>query len=182
MHHIDYRKIIVSSIGRKSKRAYEDVRRKRQETAVLRAKQKEESKTLSESRKSGQSLKKEENEPEKRIDHKVSGVSFATTLMSEAEIPKKGRRKNKSPDVCELIPDNEAFVINREEPFMEAEPIRQEGKEQQYEALQQTDTFTPLEEKAEEDLQNQKNTSGRKKQKKKIPKQWQGKLRTWPMR
>ena len=39
---------------------------------------------------------------------------------------------------------------------MEAEPIRQEGKEQQYEALQQTDTFTPLEEKAEEDLQNQK--------------------------
>ena len=81
-----------------------------------------------------------------------------------------------------MIPDNEAFVINREEPFMEAEPIRQEGKEQQYEALQQTDTFTPLEEKAEEDLQNQKNTSGRKKQKKKIPKQWQGKLRTWPMR
>lgn len=62
-------------------------------------------------------MKKEENEPEKRIDHKVSGVSFATTLMSEAEIPKKGRRKNKSPDVCELIPDNEAFVINREEPF-----------------------------------------------------------------
>ena len=142
-------KSLLAPIGRKSKRAYEDVRRKRQETAVLRAKQKEESKTLSESRKSGQSLKKEENEPEKRIDHKVSGVSFATTLMSEAEIPKKGRRKNKSPDVCELIPDNEAFVINREEPFMEAEPIRQEGKEQQYEALQQTDTFTPLEEKAE---------------------------------
>ena len=158
-------KSLLAPIGRKSKRAYEDVRRKRQETAVLRAKQKEESKTLSESRKSGQSLKKEENEPEKRIDHKVSGVSFATTLMSEAEIPKKGRRKNKSPDVCELIPDNEAFVINREEPFMEAEPIRQEGKEQQYEALQQTDTFTPLEEKAEEDLQNQKNTSGRKNKK-----------------
>ncbi len=90
MHHIDYRKIIVSSDRpKKVKRAYEDVRRKRQETAVLRAKQKEESKTLSESRKSGQSLKKEENEPEKRIDHKVSGVSFATTLMSEAEIPKK---------------------------------------------------------------------------------------------
>ena len=155
-------KSLLAPIGRKSKRAYEDVRRKRQETAVLRAKQKEESKTLSESRKSGQSLKKEENEPEKRIDHKVSGVSFATTLMSEAEIPKKGRRKNKSPDVCELIPDNEAFVINREEPFMEAEPIRQEGKEQQYEALQQTDTFTPLEEKAEE---NQKNTSGRKNKK-----------------
>ena len=64
-----------------------------------------------------------------------------------------------------MIPDNEAFVINREEPFMEAEPIRQEGKEQQYEALQQTDTFTPLEEKAEEDLQNQKNTSGRKNKK-----------------
>ena len=47
----------------------------------------------------------------------MSGVSFATTLMSEAEIPKKGRRKNKSPDVCELIPDNEAFVINREVTF-----------------------------------------------------------------
>ena len=94
----------------------------------------------------------------------MSGVSFATTLMSEAEIPKKGRRKNKSPE-CTSGADNEAFVINREEPFMEAEPIRQEGKEQQYEALQQTDTFTPLEEKAEEDLQNQKNTSGRKNKK-----------------
>lgn len=80
-----------------------------------------------------------------------------------------------------MIPDNEAFVINREEPFMEAEPIRQEGKEQQYEALQQTDTFTPLEEKAEEDLQNQK-IRQEEKTKKKIPKQWQGKLRTWPMR
>lgn len=31
--------------------------------------------------------------------------------------------------------------------------------------MQQTDTFTPLEEKAEEDLQNQKNTSGRKNKK-----------------
>ena len=111
----------------------------------------------------------------------MSGVSFATTLMSEAEIPKKWQKENKSPDVCELIPDNEAFVINREEPFMEAEPIRQEGKEQQYEALQQTDTFTPLEEKAEEDLQNQK-IRQEEKTKTKIPKQWQGKLRTWPMR
>lgn len=58
----------------------------------------------------------------------MSGVSFATTLMSEAEIPKKGRRKNKSPDVCELIPDNEAFVINREEPFMEANLFGKRGK------------------------------------------------------
>lgn len=37
-------KSLLAPIGRKSKRAYEDVRRKRQETAVLRAKQKEESK------------------------------------------------------------------------------------------------------------------------------------------
>ena len=101
-------KSLLAPIGRKSKRAYEDVRRKRQETAVLRAKQKEESKTLSESRKSGQSLKKEENEPEKRIDH-VSGVSFATRLLCLKQKYRKKAEGRINRRMCELIPDNEAI-------------------------------------------------------------------------
>lgn len=158
-------KSLLSPIGRKSKRAYEDARRKHQETAVLRAKQKEESRAQVENQKSGRRLKQKENETEKRIDHKVSGVSFATTLMPEEEAPKKSRRgrKNKSPDVCELIPDNDPFVINREEPFMETEFARQEETAEQYETLQQTDVSMPLtEEKTEDDFRDQKNTTGRK--------------------
>ena len=81
-------KSLLAPIGRKSKK-HRGCAKETSGDGSFKSKAKEESKTLSESRKSGQSLKKEEKRAGERIDHKVSGVSFATTLMSEAEIPKK---------------------------------------------------------------------------------------------
>ena len=110
-------KSLLAPLGRKSKEAYADVKKKRQETAAIRAKQKEEEK---------QQKEKNSGQAEKRKDNKVSGVSFATTLVSENG-EKKRRGRKKSPEMHELIPDPEdavndpessfdEFVINRAEP------------------------------------------------------------------
>ena len=117
-------KSLLAPIGRQSRKAYEDAKRKRHETAVIRAKEREE-------RQKTAGLRQEDHKKQgnRRSDHKVSGVSFATTL-GEEEPAGKGKRKGrrKSPDVYELIPEEmpenknpqasaaDRFVINRAEP------------------------------------------------------------------
>lgn len=117
-------KSLLAPIGRQSRKAYEEAKKKHQETAVIRAKEREE-------RQKSARLRQENDKKQagRRSDHKVSGVSFATTLGEEATAgngKRTGRRK--SPDVYELIPEEmpendipqssaaDSFVINRAEP------------------------------------------------------------------
>lgn len=117
-------KSLLAPIGRQSRKAYEEAKKKHQETAVIRAKEREE-------RQKSARLRQENDKKHagRRSDHKVSGVSFATTLGEEATAgngKRTGRRK--SPDVYELIPEEmpendipqssaaDSFVINRAEP------------------------------------------------------------------
>lgn len=116
-------KSLLAPIGRQSRRAYEDAKKKHQETAVIRAKEREE-------RQKTARLQQENNKKQgnRRSDHKVSGVSFATTLGEEPAGKGKRRGRRKSPDVYELIPDDipendssrssaaDSLVINRAEP------------------------------------------------------------------
>ena len=104
---------LLAPIGRKSRKAYEDAKKKRQETAAVREKQREERRS--------DSVRSRGKE-----DKKVTGVSFATTLTPENG-EKKRRGRKKSPEVHELIPEPEdtsenssdssgQFIINRAEP------------------------------------------------------------------
>ncbi len=117
-------KSLLAPLGRQSRKAYEDAKKKRQETAAIRAKKREEKQRTEKIRKES-----DDGKGERRTDHKVSGVSFATTLGGDETSGRKGRnRKKKSPDVYELMPEetqNEeymqaepenTFVINRAEP------------------------------------------------------------------
>ncbi|HJA20857.1 MAG TPA: DNA translocase FtsK [Candidatus Mediterraneibacter ornithocaccae] len=117
-------KSLLAPLGRQSRKAYEDAKKKRQETAAIRAKEKEERQRTAKPR-----AKSERKREDRRSDHKVSGVSFATTLGGEDDTPDtKKRGKRKSPDVYELIPEDFAddeipqmeeentFVISRAEP------------------------------------------------------------------
>ncbi len=97
-------KSLLAPLGRKGKKAYEGVQKKRQETAVIRAKRRE-----TQARQASEA-KEKDSAGTRREDRKVSGVSFATTLsadpQSEPETGKKRRgRKRKSPDVHEITPD-----------------------------------------------------------------------------
>ena len=99
-------KSLLSPLGNKSREAYEDAKKHRQETAVIRAKKKEEKRQKA----AAVSMEGDSVRKPQRKDHKVSGVSFATTVGPETGGKKKGRRK--SPDICELRPEedkNEAF-------------------------------------------------------------------------
>ena len=117
-------KSLLAPLGRQSRKAYEDAKKKRQETAAIRAKEKEERQRTAKPR-----AKSERKREDRRSDHKVSGVSFATTLGGEDDASDtKKRGKRKSPDVYELIPEDFAddeipqmeeentFVISRAEP------------------------------------------------------------------
>ena len=134
---------LLSPIGRKSKVAYEEAKRKRQETAVIRTKERErkerERQTAQETEESGAGV------PGGK-EKKARGVSFATTLLhgeGEEEVPqeRKSRRRRKSPEIQELTPegavpdggdseesDPERFVINRAEPLT-AEETEMTGTE-----------------------------------------------------
>lgn len=123
---------LLSPIGRKSKVAYEEAKRKRQETAVIRTKERERKKrerqTAQETEESGAGVPGEKGK-------KARGVSFATTLLhgeGEEEVPqeRKSRRRRKSPEIQELTPEGAVpdggdseesdpgrFVINRAEPL-----------------------------------------------------------------
>lgn len=134
---------LLSPIGRKSKVAYEEAKRKRQETAVIRTKERErkerERQTAQETEESGAGV------PSGK-EKKARGVSFATTLLhgeGEEEVPRerKSRRRRKSPEIQELTPEGAVpdggdseesdpgrFVINRAEPLT-AEETEKTGTE-----------------------------------------------------
>ena len=134
---------LLSPIGRKSKVAYEEAKRKRQETAVIRTKERE--------RKERERQKAQETEESGAgvpggKEKKARGVSFATTLLhgeGEEEVPqeRKSRRRRKSPEIQELTPEGAVpdggdseesdpgrFVINRAEPLT-AEETEMTGTE-----------------------------------------------------
>ena len=149
-------KSLLAPIGRQSRKAYEDAKRKRHETAVIRAKEREE-------RQKTAGLRQEDHKKQgnRRSDHKVSGVSFATTL-GEEEPAGKGKRKGrrKSPDVYELIPEEmpennipqssaaDSFVINRAEP-QDSPAEEAEDKSFRTDAVQDTGARTEEETAAE---------------------------------
>ena len=134
---------LLSPIGRKSKVAYEEAKRKRQETAVIRTKERErkerERQTAQETEESAAGV------PDGK-EKKARGVSFATTLLhgeGEEEVPRerKSRRRRKSPEIQELTPEGAVpdggdseesdpgrFVINRAEPLT-AEETEKTGTE-----------------------------------------------------
>ena len=134
---------LLSPIGRKSKVAYEEAKRKRQETAVIRTKERErkerERQTAQETEESGAGV------PGGK-EKKARGVSFETTLLhgeGEEEVPqeRKSRRRRKSPEIQELTPEGAVpdggdseesdpgrFVINRAEPLT-AEETEMTGTE-----------------------------------------------------
>ena len=134
---------LLSPIGRKSKVAYEEAKRKRQETAVIRTKERErkerERQTAQETEESGAGV------PGGK-EKKARGVSFATTLLhgeGEEEVPqeRKSRRRRKPPEIQELTPEGAVpdggdseesdpgrFVINRAEPLT-AEETEMTGTE-----------------------------------------------------
>ena len=134
---------LLSPIGRKSKVAYEEAKRKRQETAVIRTKERErkerERQTAQETEESGAGV------PGGK-EKKARGVSFATTLLQgegDEEVPRerKSRRRRKSPEIQELTPEGAVpdggdseesdpgrFVINRAEPLT-AEETEKTGTE-----------------------------------------------------
>ena len=112
-------KSLLTPLGHKSKKAYDDARRRREASATKRMERQQE-------RKSEKAAQKE-----RRQDKKVSGVSFATTLTEKAS----GR---KSPDVKELTLEEEIeqgaplpspfedLVINRPEPPADmSEPVEE---------------------------------------------------------
>ena len=118
---------LLSPIGRKSKVAYEEAKRKRQETAVIRTKERErkerERQTAQETEESGAGV------PGGK-EKKARGVSLATTLMQgegEEEEPRerKSRRRRISPSEES---DPGRFVINRAEPLT-AEETEKTGTE-----------------------------------------------------
>lgn len=135
---------LLSPLGRQGKKAYEEAKRKHQETAVIRAQEREARReTLAlERAQRAQSLQTmtdlhaaEDANAGKRTDRKATGVSFATTLLSEDETPTGGfGRKRKSPEMMEILPEpapedlpeafEDHFVINR------AEPVPEEEKEE----------------------------------------------------
>ena len=134
---------LLSPIGRKSKVAYEEAKRKRQETAVIRTKERErkerERQTAQETEERGAGV------PGGK-EKKARGVSLATTLLhgeGEEEVPqeRKSRRRRKSPEIQELTPEGAVpdggdseesdpgrFVINRAEPLT-AEETEMTGTE-----------------------------------------------------
>lgn len=143
---------LLAPLGRKSKKAYQDVKRKRQETAAVREGKKEEKEKAAQSQPG-------------RKEKKVTGVSFATTLTSEGEEKRRGRRK-KSPEIHELIPETEGekgtedpfdgFVINRAQP--ERKPEEAEDRQSAF-VLPEEETSGLDEEQSDAVKKNGRKTS-----------------------
>ncbi len=127
-------KSLLVPLQHKSKQAYQDAR-KRTETSRINHRKKKEERRESKQMKSAA----------RRMDHKVVGVTFDTTLVPDPD-------KKKSPEVKELIPDQmevpmgfpqqpfDDLIINR------AEPI---------DALEEKDTLTQSEEIPEPQVSDQ---------------------------
>ncbi len=129
---------LLSPIGKQGRKAYDEARKKHQETVALRAQRRAENAagdTAGDTAADGN-----RGRSGKRRDNKVSGVSFATTLAPEESAKgRRGKRGRKSPEIQELTPDgavpvsspasqpsqmslDEYFVINRaEEPETKGE-------------------------------------------------------------
>ena len=87
-------KSLLAPLGKKSREAYEDVKKHREETAVIRAQKREERRRETASPVS-------EGRKGRRRDHKVSGVSFATTLDGG----KRASGIRRTPGIYELKPE-----------------------------------------------------------------------------
>lgn len=92
-------KSLLSPLGRQSRKAYEEAKRMHQETAVIRAQAREERRRNTAAFRLNREAAASGNAA-RRMDHKVSGVSFATTLTpDDAFMPeaagegKRGKKK-----------------------------------------------------------------------------------------
>lgn len=116
-------KSMLAPLGRQSRKAYEEARKKHEQTSQIRARRKEEKRAE----------RNESIETGKRKDRKVSGVSFATTLSPQSENGRLRSGRKKSPEMQEIkleeSPDlntgesfaQDDFVINRaEDPSLQA--------------------------------------------------------------
>lgn len=130
-------KSLLKPLGRGSKKLYADAKKHQQTVALQSAKKREERQQTRILKKEQVEQKKQQAEVKKQQKKlkKVSGVSFATTLVPEQEA-------HRSPDLQELSPIEESlpplfdesseaepleessFVINRSEPVME-EPLEE---------------------------------------------------------
>ena len=133
---------LLAPLGRQGKKAYQEVKRKHQETAEIRTLERDARKEALalkqrekvETSQADASSPSEKKKRTKRTDLKASGITFATTLLSEEESPVGGfGHTPKSPEMTELVPEKEPdsknltdsfedhFVINRAEPAMDAQ-------------------------------------------------------------
>lgn len=97
-------KSLLAPLGRRSRKAYEEAKKKHQETAVIRARQKAEERERA-------AAEAGRGRGGQRRDRKVSGVSFATTLTPEETSGKTAKgRKRKSPEIYEITPEGMAEV------------------------------------------------------------------------
>ena len=133
---------LLAPLGRHGKKAYQEVKRKHQETAEIRTLERDARKEALalkrrekvETSQADASSPSEKKKRTKRTDLKASGITFATTLLSEEESPVGGfGRTPKSPEMTELVPEKEPdskdltdsfedhFVINRAEPAMDVQ-------------------------------------------------------------
>lgn len=115
-------KSLLVPLQHKSKKAYEDARKRTEASRMNHKKKKEERREC----------KKNERNATRRMDHKVLGVTFDTTLVKDPD-------KKKSPDIRELVPEEmdcpvefpeqpfDDFVINRPEPVEEKDAFVSSG-------------------------------------------------------
>lgn len=171
-------KSLLAPIGRRSRAAYDDVRKHQEAAAQKRAKQRETRRIQAEAVK--EEAQKAQNDTEKRSDRKVSGVSFATTLTGQGaeEIPegkasgKKRRRAGKTPDVRELsvseLPEEEMplpspfeeFVINRSGSEEESEPKQPSWTDTTENAQSRSEEFAKEQTEERTDRRTQEQTEG----------------------
>ena len=104
---------LLAPLGRHGKKAYQEVKRKHQETAEIRTLERDARKEALalkqrekvETSQADASSPSEKKKRTKRTDLKASGITFATTLLSEEESPVGGfGRTPKSPEMTELVP------------------------------------------------------------------------------
>lgn len=98
-------KSMLAPLGRQSRKAYEEARKKHQQTSQIRARRKEEKRA-------------ERSELTEKERRKVSGVSFATTLNPDLENGKFRSGRKKSPEMQEIKVDK-SLEMNHEESLVE---------------------------------------------------------------
>lgn len=108
---------LLAPLGKGSKKAYADMKRRQGEASARRAKNREEK------RRQAEEAKTEPNDSSRRSDHKVSGVSFATTLQAqESEVPKETTAKKRKKNSSGKDPDMRELTVSQESDFLEPLP------------------------------------------------------------